>query len=99
MKTYSAASADLLKRIERMQAEHHADLAKVTVGALFVFDDEKSESVLKHQGYPAAAVVRITPLKDRALGLADALIVVDRTHWQKLGPAHMNALIVVDRTH
>jgi hypothetical protein len=99
MKTYSAASADLLKRIERMQAEHHPDLAKVTVGALFVFDDEKSESVLKHQGYPAAAVVRITPLKDRALGLADALIVVDRTHWQKLGPAQMNALIDHELEH
>jgi hypothetical protein len=28
--------------------------------------------VLKHQGYPAAAVVSITPLKSRALGIADA---------------------------
>jgi hypothetical protein len=98
-KTYSAASADLLKRIERMQAEHHPDLAKVTIGALFTFDSEKSESVLKHQGYAAAAVVRITPLKDRALGLADALIVVDRTHWQKLSAAQMNALIDHELEH
>jgi hypothetical protein len=51
MKTYSAASADLLKRIERMQAEHHPDLAKVTI------------------------------------------------HWQKLGPAHMNALIDHELEH
>lgn len=98
-KTYSAASADLLKRIERMQAEHHADLAKVTVGALFVFDDEKSEPVLKHQGYPAAATVRITPLKDRALGLADAIIIVDRAHWQKLSAAQMNGLIDHELEH
>jgi hypothetical protein len=98
-KTYSAASADLLKRIERMQAEHHPDLAKVTVGALFVFDDEKTEPVLKHQGYGAAAVVRITPLKDRALGMADALIVVDRAHWQKLSAAQMNALIDHELEH
>lgn len=99
MKTYSAASADLLKRIERMQEEHHPDLAKVTVGALFVFDDEKSESVLKHQGYPAAAVVRITPLKDRALGLADAIVVVDRAYWAGLGAAQMNALIDHELEH
>lgn len=98
-KTYSAASADLLKRIERMQAEHHPDLAKVNIGALFVFDDEKSESVLKHQGYPAAAVVRITPLKDRALGIADAIIVVDRSHWSSLGAAQMNALVDHELEH
>lgn len=98
-KTYSAASADLLKRIERMQAEHHEDLAKVTIGALFVFDDEKSDAVLKHQGYPAAAVVRITPLKDRALGISDAIIVVDRAHWQKLSAAQMNALIDHELEH
>lgn len=99
MKTYSAASADLLKRIERMQAEHHPDLAKVTIGALFVFDDEKSESVLKHQGYPAAAVVRITSLKDRALGISDALIVVDRAHWSSLDAARMNALVDHELEH
>lgn len=100
MKTYSQASADLLKRIERMQAEHHPDLAKVTIGALFVFDDEKtSESVLKHQGYPAAATVRITSLKDRALGIADAVIVVDRAHWGSLNAAQMNALIDHELEH
>jgi RyR domain len=77
MKTYSKPSTDLEGHIERMKAEHHSDLEEVTVGALFVFDDESSDQVLKHQGYPAGAVVSITPVKQRALGVADALIGVD----------------------
>jgi Putative phage metallopeptidase len=93
MKTYSAASRDLESCLAHMFAEYHLDLTGVTVGALFVFDEEGSEPVLKHQGYPAAAVVRITPLRDRALGMADAIIVVDRACWLTLAAAQRNALI------
>lgn len=93
MKTYSAASTDLIDHIERMQSENHPDLEIVNVGALFVFDEEHSDPVLKHQGYPAAAVVRITSLRDRALGMADAIIVVDRSTWASLSMAQKDALI------
>lgn len=99
MKTYSASSADLDGHIERMKVEHHTDLEGVTVSALFVFDDESSESVLKHQGYPAAAVVSITPVKQRALGMADAVIVIDRPSWQMMGASQRNALIDHELTH
>lgn len=99
MKTYSAPSSDLLDCIERIQREYHLDLHGVTVGALFVFDDDADECVLKHQGYPAAAVVRLTPVRDRALGVADALIVVDRSHWQMQSVAQKNALIDHELTH
>jgi hypothetical protein len=99
MKTYSAASADLESCIARMLAEHHPDLEGVTVSALFVFDDESSDAVLKHQGYPAAAVVSITPVRQRALGVSDAVIVVDRTEWQSLTPAQRDALIDHELTH
>lgn len=99
MKTYSAASSDLEQHLARMQSEHHSDLEGVTVSALFVFDDESSDGVLKHQGYPAAAVVSITPMKQRALGVADAIVIVDRSAWQIMGVRQRDALIDHELTH
>jgi len=99
MKTYSDASSDLTTTIDRMAAEYHDDLAQVTISALFVFDDEDSLPCLKHQGYPAAAVVRITPIRDRALGVPDAIITVDRATWQTLSAPQKNALIDHELEH
>ena len=99
MKTYSRAP-DVTTIIEGMQIEHHLELDNVTVAALFVYDDEESsEQVLSHQGYPAAAVCRITPLRERAQGLADASITVDRAVWMRLSPRQRNALIDHELTH
>lgn len=99
MKTYSAASSDLDDCIARMQRENHPDLDGVSIAALFVFDEESSDSVLKHQGYPAAAIVRITPVRDRKLGVADAVIVVDRSAWQLLVHTEKDALVDHELTH
>jgi hypothetical protein len=98
MKIYSIAP-DVTDCIDKIQAAHHVELKGVTVAALFVFDDESSLPVLKQQGYPAGAVVRITPLKDRALGMADATIVVDRCRWLALSPRQRDALIDHELTH
>lgn len=99
MKTYSEAP-DVSGTVEEIQELHHPELDGVTVGVLFVFDDEESsDSVLKYQGYPAQAVARITPLRDRAMGLADALIVVDRANWVALTQSQRDALIDHELTH
>jgi ABC-type branched-subunit amino acid transport system substrate-binding protein len=98
MKSYSLApDADTV--ITNMQHEHHLDLDGVTVTALFVFDLEATEPVLKHQGYPAAAVVRITPVRDRALGIADATVVIDRSTWLTLSQRQRDALVDHELTH
>jgi hypothetical protein len=99
MKTYSKVSDSVERSIERMREEHHDYLADVTIGALFIFDDEGTEPVLKHGGYPAAAYVRITPLRDRAAGLPDAMIVIDRAYWMTLGSAVCDALMDHELTH
>lgn len=99
MKVYSAASIDLETAIESMVREYHPDLQQVRIAALFQFDDESSEPTLMHNGYPAAAVVRITTLKERALGLADAVIIVDRAQWQSLTHMRHCALIDHELTH
>ncbi len=94
MKTYSAASDDALSTIDRMRKAHHEELDDVTVAALFIFDDEESsEQVLTHGGYPAAATVKITNLRDRALGVADAVIVIDRAYWVSITAAERDALM------
>lgn len=95
MKTYSRASSDVIEtHITRILDVYHPDLDGVTVGALFVFDDEETSlQVLKHQGYPAVAQVRITPIRDRALGVADAVIVIDRASWLMMSAPQRDALI------
>lgn len=99
MKTYShAPDADLV--IERMKAEHHEELDEVTISALFIFDTEESaQHVLLHAGYPAGAVVRITSIRDRALGIADSTIVIDRCSWMALSQRQRDALIDHELTH
>lgn len=99
MKTYSKASDDVLTHIANMQSLNHPKLKDVTVDALFAFDEEHSGPVLRHQGYGAAAVVRITPLRDRALGTADAVITVDRATWLDLTAPQRNALIDHELQH
>jgi len=98
MKTYSPAP-DADTCITRIQEDYHAELDEVTVSALFVFDTEAAEAVLKHQGYPAAAMVRITPLRERALRPADANIVIDRCTWLTLSQRQRDALIDHELTH
>jgi hypothetical protein len=98
MKTYSPAP-DVTVHIDKILAAHHEELDGVTIQALFVFDSESGDHVLNHQGYPAAAVVRITPVKDRALGVADATIIVDRCGWLALSARQRDAVIDHELTH
>jgi hypothetical protein len=73
MKTYSAASTDLEGHIQRMRDAHHSELEGVTVSALFVFDDESSEFLLKHQGRRSRCGRRPAPSHARdAAALASA---------------------------
>jgi hypothetical protein len=98
MKTYSQAP-DVIGTLEKVRADYHTDLEGVTIDGLFTFDSESSEPVLQHGGYPAGAVVRITPVKDRALGVADATIIVDRAGWLTLSARQRAALLDHELTH
>lgn len=94
MKSYSVASEDVDRLIEQVRSEYYSpDLDGVTIAALFVYDLEATEPVLMHGGYPAQAVCRITPVRDRALGVADAVIVIDRSNWLSLNVRERIALL------
>src|ERR1700733_11143958 len=85
MKTYSPAP-DVDSCISLMLDDYHAELEGVRVSALFVFDTEASDCVLKHQGYPAQAVARIVSVRDRA-------------NWLTLSQRQRDALIDHEMTH
>lgn len=98
MKVYSLAP-DVSPTIQNVIYEHHGELIGVRVNALFCFDEESSEPVLTHQGYPAQAFIKVTALRDRTLGVADAVIVADRSTWLTLTQPQRNALIDHELTH
>lgn len=84
--------SDLGQRIARIREEWHPELAKVTVDALFVFGDEPGH-VLEQQGYPALATIKIMPTKERAAGMGDALMVVDRYAYEGLTDPQRDSVI------
>lgn len=79
------------------------DQVGVTVDWLFAtdVDEETGESrhCLKEHGYPAAATIKITPLKYRALGVADAILIVDEATWHELDAAGQVALLDHELAH
>jgi hypothetical protein len=91
-KHYGKASQDVLDRIEKLRDKYHPEIDAATLDVLFVFGDEAGHT-LEHQGYPALAVVKVNGLKERAAGLADALLVVDRYSYSGLTQAQMDAML------
>lgn len=91
-KRYTNASPDALQHIEKIRKKHYDYLDGVTVGGLFI-QDEDGVPCLKHQGYPAAAVCRIVPGRDRAAGLPDAQIIIDVEVWKSYDAKRKAGLI------
>ncbi len=91
--------------ITRAIGKWHQPLAHagVTVDALFCteYDKDSGEMIptLKHGGYPAAATIKPTSLKERALGVADALLVIDEFVWGESTEAQQMALLDHELTH
>lgn len=81
------------QRIEKLREAYYPDLLGVTVGALFVFDPDESIPVLTHHGYPAAAMIRIVGTRDRAAGMADAQMVIDKCVFESLDTKKQTAVI------
>lgn len=92
-KRYEQPSSELVELIDRVRGDYYADeLENVTIGALFI-DDDSGFPCLEHQGYPAAAVCRIVPARDRAAGLPDAQIIVDLCTYKELNARQKIALL------
>lgn len=99
MKVYQPAPAEVERRIAALREKYYAkgqpqDLTGVTIGVLFVHDDNEPDMpTLTHQGYPAAAVIRIVGARDRAQGMPDAQMVIDRATWLSFDAKKQNAVL------
>lgn len=84
---------------------HHKVLrvCGVTVAVVMVgdVDDETGEvgHCLQCAGYPAAATIRITPVHQRVLGMADAIMTIDEAVWDELDEQERMALLDHELCH
>lgn len=97
--TYEKADDEVADTVAKAIKKWHPDLLKekVTIDCLFAISD--SGPAVKLHGYPCAAVVRKTTLKQRVKGWADAEIVIDAEQWQKFSTEERLALIDHEITH
>lgn len=93
-KSYSKAPDECGERVAHLLKLFHPDLVKagVTVDLISIANDD-GEPCLTHQGYPAAAVVRIVDSKGRTMGRGDAEIVIDEAYYIGLTDAEKDALL------
>ena len=90
MTTYSNATNDAATLLSELMQAHYPKLVEVElrVGLLFACatrdkNGEPKGPAVKHNGWPAAATVRIVNHKDRVAGLPDVQIVVDGDKWSE----------------
>ncbi|TXH55560.1 MAG: hypothetical protein E6Q97_08545 [Desulfurellales bacterium] len=89
MATFRTAEKEWVDLLAEVMKQHHPDLveAGVTVGLLFAHaprndaTGEPQGPALKHNGYPALAVVKINSQRDRVEGKPDATITLDGDRW------------------
>lgn len=85
---------------------YHRDLANagVTVALLLASgprDDsgELTGPAIKHSGYPAKAVIKITNLKERAAGLEDVILILDGDHCDEWSEQETAAIYDHELSH
>lgn len=97
MKYYSACDESVRDRLNAMITKFHPELkaAEVRVDLVFVRleTEDADKPALTHGGYSALAVVRILPVKARALGRGDAEIEIDQHKYEQLKAKEQDALL------
>lgn len=98
---YSKAAEPALDLLADTIARYHAELAEngVTVGVLVAHPGDDGEPPVKLHGYPCAAVIKITPYKQRVQGIEDAVITLSGPHWRGLDEAGRVALLDHELEH
>lgn len=99
---YSTATDDELHElVAEVMRDHHPRLAEagVSVGIQWAASDKPGRAGLRHQGYPAAATIKINGLQARLGGMADTTLTIDQAAWYRYPAARQAALIDHELTH
>lgn len=101
MPNYQEANRDVCDTVAAVMKKHHPELieAGVTVKTLLAFPTKEGGACLTHQGYPAAATIRINDLKARVAGMDDALLLIDGEAMESWSQKRLEALIDHELTH
>lgn len=94
-KIYAKAPDECTDRVAHIIKCFYPDLknAGVRIDLLSVASDVEGKPALTHAGYPAAAVVRATSIKERTKGAGDAEIVIDESLYLGMNDAEKDALL------
>lgn len=106
MPRFERAPAEVGQIVDRMMDRYHPQLrdAGVTITCLMAFpttdkNGDNSGPPLKHQGYPALAIVKVIGLKERTDGRSDAEICIDGDAWMLRSEAEKDALVDHELEH
>lgn len=106
MPTYVRADESVTDLVTEVMQAHHQDLAAegVTVATLMARGKRDKDGVLVGVaitigGYQCAGCLRITSLKQRALGMADAVMLLDGDRWDGWKRERQVALVDHELTH
>jgi hypothetical protein len=102
--SYEACGPEVGKLILKVMKQYHSALeaAEVTIHAVFAFKSDKAGEPLpaiKKDGHVVVAKIQITPLSDRARGVADAKLTIDRHEWDHISESRKVALLDHEITH
>lgn len=94
MPSFDITSPQIAETITKLIEANHPELveANATVDSIFAFDD-KGGFPVKTNGYPSAANIKISNLKSRVKGAADAEIIIDREAFNAMSTTQQEALI------
>jgi len=105
-KSFDKAGPEVMKFVEEATAKWHPDLAAndVRIAVLMVEpakteDGEPTGHVITVNRQPAAACIRILPIKTRIISGKDVLIEIDSDKWHSLTSNQSLALIDHELTH
>jgi hypothetical protein len=62
-------------------------------------NDEPKGPAIKVRGHAAHATIKITSLKDRVAGMADAVLILDEDEWDTFAEPRRHAIIDHELTH
>lgn len=105
-KTYERANPKVLKELDGVTEQYHGGLhdAGVTVDVLLAYaacdqNGDPRGPAITDRGTPALATIRVTALKERALGLGDAVMILDGNRIDEWSDAELVAVLDHELSH